>query len=301
MVGRCPCRDGHMIRWPDDRLVWIEGGTSHTGTNRPEIKADGEAPRRRARLSPYGMATTTVSNADFQSFVEDTGYITQAESIGWSFVFRGLIPEQRGPSPENLPWWNGVEGASWKSPLGPTSNLDGLEDHPVVHVSELDARAFADWAGGRLPTEPEWEHAARGGAEPRQYPWGEDEPSDQNARHCNIWQGTFPTDNTEADGFFGTAPFEHFAPNAFGLYQMSGNVWEWCADRFRVRSVSKAAKTRNQVASREDERVLKGGSFLCHASYCWRYRIAARSGRAPDNATSNCGFRLAFDSQLKSI
>lgn len=284
-----------MIRWTDDQLVWLDGGASHVGTNAPEIKADGEGPARNIRLKPYGISTTTVTNDEFRQFVNETGYVTEAESIGWSFVFRGLTLAKKGPAPEHLPWWNAVEGASWSQPLGHGSNLAGLGTHPVVHVSARDAHAFAEWGGGRLPTEAEWEHAARGGANPKRYPWGDDEPSDNNASHCNIWQGIFPTHNTQADGFYGTAPANQFAPNDIGLYQMSGNVWEWCADRFRIRSFSKAAKKRNQLAAEENQLVLKGGSFLCHISYCWRYRIAARTGRPPDNSTSNCGFRLAFD------
>ncbi len=275
-------------------IIWIEGCDSHVGTRRPELKADGEAPIRATRLERFGISRCAISNAEFAAFVEATGYRTDAERLGWSFVFRGLLPAPAGPEPEGLPWWNGVEGATWAAPFGPGSDWLALADHPVVHVSHNDAAAYTAWAGGRLPSEAEWEHAARGGSHEARYPWGDDEPDDETV-YCNIWQGRFPDVNLEADGYYGTAPVSSFEPNPLGLYNMSGNVWEWCADPFRIRSVSKAAKARNEAARLDAERLLKGGSFLCHSSYCWRYRIAARSGRAPDNSTSHCGFRIAFD------
>ncbi|MFY0595596.1 MAG: formylglycine-generating enzyme family protein [Cognatishimia sp.] len=276
-------------------ISWFDGGKSHTGTDRPEIKADGESPMRRVTLKPFGIGTTTVTFADFAVFVDDTNYRTDAEHYGWSFVFRGLIPEHNGLQAPGLPWWNAMNGATWRAPLGNSSDWQTTPDHPVVHVSWNDAQAYAKWLGGRLPTEAEWEHAARGGPEPMRYPWGSDEPSDTNTQHCNIWQGIFPEKNTEADGYYGTAPAQSFPPNSAGLYNLSGNVWEWCEDQFKIRSVSSIAKKRNQFAKQENERILKGGSFLCHSSSCWRYRIAARSGRQADNGTSNCGFRVAFD------
>lgn len=280
---------------PKDSVIWINGGNTHVGTNRPEIKTDGEGPLRKLRLKPFGMAQCTTTNVEFAAFVATTHYVTDAERFGWSFVFRGLIEKDAGPQPPDLPWWNAMDNACWKSPFGPGSNWQDLPDHPVVHVSLHDARAYANWVGGRLPSEAEWEHTARGGAQEARYPWGEDEPSDDNAGLCNIWQGAFPNENTLADGHYGTAPAKSFAANAIGFYNMAGNVWEWCSDPYRVRSLNRAAKERNAIAKKEGERVLKGGSFLCHASYCWRYRIAARSGRQADNGTSNCGFRVAFD------
>ena len=276
-------------------IAWIPGGDSFVGTGRPELPEDGEGLVRAVRLKPYGLMRCAVSNAEFAAFVDATGYRTDAERIGNAFVFRGLMEAQSGPQPPGLPWWNAVKGATWREPLGPGSGAACLPDHPVAQVSWNDSVAFAAWAGGRLPTEAEWENAARGGSEDIRYPWGDDEPSDENAARCNIWQGDFPNTNVLGDGYYGTAPVKSFAPNALGLFNMSGNVWEWCADAFRVRSVSRAAKDRNRSARADDERVLKGGSFLCHRSYCWRYRIAARSGRQPDNAASHCGFRVAFD------
>ena len=186
-----------------------------------------------------------------------------------------------------------MNGASWRNPVGDGESAS--PDHPVTHISWHDAQAFAEWAGGRLPSELEWEHAARGGIADLCYPWGDQEPDDETV-FCNIWQGHFPEINTCRDGYLGTAPVDAFEPNSAGLYNMAGNVWEWTADRFRVRSLKAAAKKRNVESQKHGERIVKGGSFLCHASYCWRYRIAARSGRAPDSSSSNSGFRLAYSS-----
>jgi formylglycine-generating enzyme required for sulfatase activity len=165
---------------------------------------------------------------------------------------------------------------------------------PVAHVSWADARAFAAWCGGRLPTEAEWEHAARGGLPDPVYPWGDEEPDDRRIL-CNIWQGRFPDENTAADGFAGTSPVRAFPPNGAGLFDMAGNVWEWTADPFRIASLGSAAAARNRDAARGRQKVLKGGSFLCHRSYCHRYRIAARSGLPPDSASSNVGFRIVHE------
>ena len=275
-------------------IVWIDGGVSHIGTDHPKFKVDGEAPRRTVRLSPYGMAKTVVTNLQFAAFVRETRYRSDAHTYGWSFVFRGLLPTNVGQQAPGLPWWNAVDGAAWDTPLGIGSSWRDAPDHPVVHVSWNDARAYARWAGGRLPTEAEWEHAARGGANSACYPWGDEEPTDTNIL-CNIWQGEFPVQNTCEDGYYGTAPAISFRPNPFGLFNMSGNVWEWCTDPFKIRSLSAGAKARNLAARREKEKLMKGGSFLCHASYCWRYRIAARTGRQHDNSAIHTGFRIAFD------
>ena len=277
-----------------ESVIWIKGGLSHIGTARPVISADGEGPIRAIKLSTYGLSRTAVTNFEFAAFVVDTDYKTDALRIGWSFVFRGLNDVSGADTPPGLPWWKGVDGATWDCPHGPGSTWHGIEDHPVVQISHNDAAAFAAWAGGRLPTEAEWEHAARGGPGEARYPWGDDDPDDDTI-FCNIWQGQFPDLNTNRDGFYGTCPVDTFDPNALGFYNMAGNVWEWCADPFKIRSISRAAKQRNAVSRLEKERLMKGGSFLCHSSYCWRYRIAARTGRQPDNAGSNVGFRIAFD------
>jgi sulfatase modifying factor 1 len=278
------------------KIIWIDGGRSHVGTSRPEIAADGEGPIRKVSLAPYGLSSTAVTNAEFAAFVADTGYLSEAHKIGWSFVFRGLMHRPDEKIVPGLPWWNAVEGATWESPRGPGSTWQDIPEHPVVQVSHNDALAFARWSRGRLPTEAEWEHAARGGPEEARYPWGASEPNDDTI-FCNIWQGQFPEFNTKRDGYYATSPVEAFRPNKLGFYNMAGNVWEWCADPFKIRSVSKVASERNAHARHEKERIMKGGSFLCHASYCWRYRIAARTGRQPDNAASHVGFRIAFDAR----
>ena len=275
-------------------IVWMDGGRTHVGTDRPEIRFDGESPRRQTTLRAFGISRFAVTVAEFARFIDESGWMTSADRFGWSYVFRGLSEDATGPRPRDLPWWNAVDGANWKYPVG-LSGDRAPGNHPVTHVSHADATAYAAWAGGRLPTEPEWEHAARGGRDDARYPWGDAEPDDDRNIFCNIWQGVFPDENTVRDGFYGTAPVDAFESNPYGLYNMSGNTWEWCADRFRVRSVGKAARVRNKQAVAERDYVLKGGSFLCHKSYCWRYRIAARSGRPGNSSACNAGFRTAFD------
>lgn len=283
---------------PEDQpaLIRFPAGKSWAGTTSPVIPNDGEGAIRRASLRAFGMEAHCVSVARFGTFVSETGYVTEAEQFGWSFVFRGLL---LAPSTADVlggydkaGWWWAITGANWRHPSG-QGEAPAEPDHPVTQISWNDARAFATWAGGRLPTEVEWEHAARGGLEERRYPWGHEEPSDEDI-YCNIWQGEFPGTNTCRDGYYGTAPVHAFDPNPAGLFNAVGNVWEWTADRYRVASLKSKAKARNAQARRDDERVLKGGSFLCHSSYCWRYRIAARSGRAPDTAASHTGFRLVY-------
>jgi len=285
-----------------DTIAWIEGGHSFVGTRHPVIQADGEGPPRPIRLGRYGMSRYAVSNRQFRVFVDETDYVSEAERFGWSFVFWMFLPEELArvsPQVPGTPWWHAVDGADWRHPAGPGSTIEDRLDHPVVQVSWTDANAFAAWAGGRLPSEAEWEHAARGGTD-HAFPWGDDEPSDETPP-LNIWQGEFPRRNLATDGYLGTAPVDSFAPNPFGLYNMSGNTWEWCADRFRVRSLSAVAKQRDIEALREQERTLKGGSYLCHRSYCHRYRIAGRMGRAPDSAAGHIGLRLAFDAPTTEV
>lgn len=270
------------------------GGWSHIGTDAPEIPGDGEGPRRRVRLAPFAIEAVPVTNMRFSAFVLATGHVTVAERWGWSAVFDALLPSgaARDERAAATPWWVRVEGACWHAPEGPGSGLDGRADHPVVHVAWEDARAFAAWAGGRLPTEAEWEHAARGGLPDPRFPWGDAEPETDGGL-CHIWRGAAPGG---APGHpAGTVPADACPPNGAGLHGMAGNVWDWTADPFRIRSVSRAARARNAHAQKADERVMKGGSFLCHRSYCYRYRIAARMALAADSSASNVGFRVAYD------
>ncbi len=278
-------------------ILDIPGGRAEIGTDAPIFDSDGEGPRRFVPLPPFRLDETAVTNERFQRFVAASGHVSEAERYGWSFVFAGHLPKERKGSARvtGAEWWRKVEGACWHAPEGPGSDLAARTNHPVVHVSRRDALAFAAWAGGRLPSEVEWEHAARGGLTGATFPWGNREPDDVGFLPCNIWQGRFPQQDTGADGYRGTAPARDFAPNGYGLYQMCGNVWEWTADAFRVRSLKRAAQALNRAATREGRYLLKGGSFLCHKSYCFRYRIAARIGNTPDSSTSHTGFRVAYN------
>lgn len=272
----------------------IPGGQALLGTNHPIFPLDGEGPLRKKKIAPFRMDTTTVTNARFQDFVTDTGYVTEAEQIGDSLVFQGLLPKGTPPSRAiaQTPWWRVIAGANWRNLVGPDSAALLEPDHPVTHVSWNDATAFAQWAGGRLPTEAQWEHAARGGLDDVPFPWGDTEPNDTDFFPCNIWQGRFPGQNTARDGYVGTAPAQSFAPNGYGLYNMVGNVWEMTSEVFKVRSLKKDVAAAH--ASKKGYRLSKGGSFLCHRSYCFRYRIAARNSTSPDTSTSHIGFRLVY-------
>ncbi|MET8978072.1 formylglycine-generating enzyme family protein [Streptomyces sp. NPDC004539] len=280
-----------------DGTVLLPGGEFLMGADDGEgFPADGEGPVRPVRLSPFRIDAHAVSNDRFAEFAEATGYVTEAQLIGWSYVFAGFLDAslRRGaPRPPRTPWWCGVDGARWDRPEGPGSTLAGRGDHPVVHVSWNDAAAYASWAGKRLPTEAEWEYAARGGLERKRYPWG-DELDPGGEYRCNIWRGTFPTENTAADGYRGTAPVDAFAPNGFGLHNTSGNVWEWCADWWTTRHPARTV-TDPRGPLLGNDKVIRGGSHLCHRSYCDRYRVAARTASTPDGASGHTGFRCARD------
>lgn len=287
------CTQTQEAEAPD--AVPIPGGPGWIGTDSPALPVDGEGPLRRVKVKPFLMDVTTVTNARFRRFVEATGYVTDAERLGNSFVFEHLLPEDAPPlrAVAAAPWWRVLGGASWAQPFGPGSADGCLPDHPVVHVSWTDAQAFARWAGGRLPTEAEWEHAARGGLGDVRFPWGDRDPDDKAFFPCNIWQGTFPQVNLKLDGWMGTAPARSFQPNGYGLFNMVGNVWQYTAQPFKVKSLKKAVQLAH--ADKAGYKLSKGGSFLCHASYCYRYRIAARTGTSADSSTSHQGFRLVYD------
>lgn len=255
---------------------------------------DGEGPVHPVELSPFAIDAHAVSNERFAAFVEDTGHLTEAERFGWSFVFGGLLPDDfpETRSVTSAPWWRQVFDASWRRPEGPRSDLDGRDQHPVIHVSWNDAQAYCAWAHTRLPTEAEWEYAAGGGLTGSRFPWGDDLEPD--GRHLmNVFQGTFPTSDTADDGFAGTAPVDAFPPNGFGLHNMTGNVWEWCADWFDPGAYQHSDTTDPNGPTTGTHRVMRGGSYLCHESYCRRYRVTARSANTPDSSTGNLGFRVA--------
>lgn len=270
-------------------VIELPGGSFRMGTeDRDGFPADGEGPVREVDVAAFGIDPYCVSNERFAAFVDATGYRTDAERFGWSYVFAKFLPgelRKASPRPEATPWWCGVGGASWRLPEGPGSSVEGRWDHPVVHVSWDDANAYCEWAGRRLPTEAEWEYAARGGLGQARYPWGDELTPDGHHR-CNIWQGRFPARDLAEDGYSGTAPVDAYEPNGHGLYNVSGNVWEWCADRFRPDDPNEQD---------EPNRSMRGGSYLCHASYCNRYRVAARTSNSPDSSSGNLGFRCAAD------
>lgn len=276
-------------------LVALGAGAFLMGTDDPDgYPGDGEGPVREVELSAFEIEPVAVSNQRFAEFVDATRHVTDGERYGWSFVFGGLLPDEfpdtRGVA--DAPWWRQVHGASWRHPEGPQSSIDQRLDHPVVHVSHRDADAFCRWAGLRLPTEAEWECAARGGLAQQRFPWGDElEPDGEHA--MNVWQGRFPAENTVDDGYFGTCAVDEFPANAYGLHNTSGNVWEWCADWFDP-SAYRTGSARDPVGPATGEtRVIRGGSYLCHRSYCNRYRVGARSSNSPDSSLGHTGFRCA--------
>jgi formylglycine-generating enzyme required for sulfatase activity len=254
---------------------------------------DGETPVHEVELTTFTIDATTVTNADFSRFVAATGYRTEAETFGYSAVFQHAVAagaDDLMPPVPDTPWWIGVHGGDWRHPGGRRSSIDGIDDHPVVHVSWNDAQAYCAWAGRRLPTEAEWERASRGNHEGKRYPWGDRLRPDGNWL-CNIWQGDFPRINTGDDGWLTTAPVRSYRPNDLGLWQTVGNVWEWCADWFSPRYYARSPRKNPHGPAFGTARVLRGGSYLCHDSYCNRYRNAARSANTADSSVGNAGFR----------
>jgi sulfatase modifying factor 1 len=251
--------------------------------------SDGEKPVHPVRVGAFAIDATPVTVADFRAFAESTGFRTDAERYGWSAVFHLAVtdPGRIAGRMAGTPWWLGVEGADWAHPGGPSSTAG--DDHPVVHVSWNDAEAYCAWAGRRLPSEAEWECASRGGRAGLRYPWGDRLPDGEWA--CNIWQGEFPEVNTAEDGWITTAPVRSFRPNDYGVHESVGNVWEWCADWFSPRYYAQSPVDDPRGPAGGTARVIRGGSYLCHDSYCNRYRNAARSSNTPDSSTGNMGFR----------
>ena len=254
--------------------------------------ADGEGPVRHTHVSAFWIDRYAVTNEQFGRFVEEGGYVTEAERFGWSFVFARLLPDDFPPTRAvaHAPWWRQVEGADWRHPEGPHSGIDGRPDHPVLHVTWNDAAAYAGACGKRLPTEAEWEYAARGGLEGRPYPWG-DELEPAGGHRMNVWQGTFPQENTGADGYLGTCPVDAFPANGYGLHNTTGNTWEWCSDWFSRDFHTRDRRTNPAGPQSGTHKASRGGSYLCHASYCRRYRVSARNALTPDSSTGNIGFR----------
>jgi len=289
-----------VTRGSAEGMIKLEGGAFLMGTNSAEaFPADGEGPVREIVVDPFYIDAAPVTNAQFAEFTRDSGYRTEAEHFGWSFVFQGHIPEERRAALVNdrvlaAPWWCKVPGAMWQHPEGPDSNIETRDEHPVTHVSWNDAREFARWAGKRLPTEAEWEFAARGGLEQNRFPWG-DELTPGGRHLCNIWQGEFPTRDLAEDGYAGASPVRAFPANQYGIFSVSGNTWEWCADWFHPAYHLVGARANPTGPSIGKTRVMKGGSYLCHASYCNRYRVAARTSNTPDSSTTNIGFRCVRD------
>ncbi|MFT5143585.1 MAG: sulfatase modifying factor 1 [Rhodothermales bacterium] len=296
-----------------DGMVWIPEGSFTMGS---EDGRSDEMPLHRVRLDGFWMDTTEVTNAQFSAFVEATGYQTIAERPLDPADFPGVDPQLLQPGslmfaapdhPVSLHnytlWWEWSLATSWRQPSGPGSTIQDKMDHPVVHVAWEDAVAFAEWAGKRLPTEAEWEYAARGLRSRARFVWGDD-PPDETSPPANTWQGEFPVINTGVDGYLDTAPVGSYAPNGFGLYDMAGNVWEWIADWYRPDYYAESpglnptgpTSSLDPDEPRTPKRVLRGGSFLCHETYCESYRPAARMKNSPDTGTNHQGFRLVKSS-----
>eukprot|EP00118_Oscarella_pearsei_P026626 m.310187 g.310187 ORF g.310187 m.310187 type:complete len:375 (+) comp50109_c0_seq1:79-1203(+) len=278
-----------------NQMIFIKGGTFTMGLDKPIIPTDGEGPSRRVTVDSFYMDVHEVSNAEFKRFVDETGYVTEAEKFGDSFVLDSLVPKEIEKTITQAvaaaPWWLPVKGANWKSPEGPASSVKDRMDHPVLHTSWNDAFEYCKWAGKELPTEAQWEYAARGGLENRLYPWGNN-LLPKGEHKINIWQGTFPTENTGEDGYKQTCPVTAFSPNNFGLFNTVGNAWEWVADWWEIRH-TKEDRVNPTGPLHGTDKVKKGGSYMCHKSYCYRYRCAARSSNSPDSSASNLGFRCS--------
>ena len=309
-------------------MVWIPGGIYDMGASDSDRMAlSHEKPKHTVKVDGFYMDETEVTNAQFSRFIEATNYITTAERpVDWELIKQQLPPGTPKPhdslllpgsllfkkTKESVPnlydfsqWWRWTNGANWKQPEGKGSSIDGKDNHPVVHVSYEDAMAYCHWAGRRLPTEAEWEFAARGGKRDKIYFWGD--LTDKLSSYVNSWEGEFPVDNTQADGFEKSAPVKTYPPNGYGLYEISGNVWEWTSDWFssqyyqycRENSITNNPKGPNEAFNPNnpyiDERIIRGGSFLCNASYCASYRVSSRMATDPNTSLEHLGFRTVMD------
>ncbi|QHK22107.1 SUMF1/EgtB/PvdO family nonheme iron enzyme [Pseudarthrobacter psychrotolerans] len=281
--------------------VWVQGGSFLMGDAWGEgYGTDGELPLHRVRVDSFQMDQTPVTVQEFARFVADADYLTVAEHLGSSAVFHmacAAEPEDILGFSRETPWWLTVRGANWRQPFGAAGARAGdpsseLSEHPVTHVSYRDAVAYCLWAGRRLATEAEWEFAARGGLEGARYPWG-NELMPHGETQCKIWQGTFPWNSTHPHGSMATAKVSSYPPNDYGFHDMAGNVWEWCQDWFSPTFYGEPAASRANPLGpgRGEKKVMRGGSYLCHESYCNRYRVAARSSSLPDSSSGNLGFR----------
>ena len=273
-------------------LIALDGGWFRMGADDGPHPEDGEGPAREVFVNPVSLAATAVTMTDFSDFVAATGYITLAERAGSSFVFFAFSdPDTAFPAPLHAPWWRQVLGACWNSPTGVGNPFETNGDHPVTHIASQDALAYCRWSGTRLPTEAEWEYAARGKLIGQPFPWGETLEQD-GLHHANVWQGEFPEFNNRADGYEGTAPVASYQPNSLGFFNMTGNVWEWVSDQFT--NLHSPRPTRNPYGPLNGPAfVAKGGSYLCHLSYCARYRTSSRQSLLADTTTGNLGFRVA--------
>ena len=281
-------------------MVRLDGSQFLMGTESDAgFPADGEGPVREVRIDAFYMDVHPVTNERFEEFARESGYRTEAEKFGWSFVFHKQLPREKygelvDDTVAGHEWWCKVSGADWRHPEGARFRCHRTNGLPVTQVSWKDAAAYGRWAGKRLPTEAEWEYVARGGLEQRMYPWGDELTPD--GRHlCNVWQGKFPEHDTAEDGYAGPCPVEAFAANGYGIFSITGNVWEWCSDWWDPQYHVLATRTNPVGPPSGISKVIRGGSYLCHESYCNRYRVAARTSNTPDSATTNLGFRCVRD------